>query len=36
MGRGGGQVVSVLAFSSEDLSLNPADAYSFFCNIVIE
>ena len=29
-GRGGGQVVSVLAFSSEDPSSNPADVYSFF------
>ena len=31
LGRGGGigQVVSVLAFSSDNLSLNPAEAYSF-------
>ena len=27
MGRGGGQVVSVLAFYSNDLSSNPADDY---------
>ena len=30
-GRGGGQVVSVLAFYSNDPSSNPADASSFFC-----
>ena len=35
-GRGGGQVVSVLAFYSDDPSLNPAEAYSFICNIVFE
>ena len=29
-GRGGGQVVSVLTFYSDDPSLNPAEAYSFF------
>ena len=29
-------VVSVLAFYSDDLSSNPAEAYSFFCNIVFE
>ena len=29
MGRGGGQVVSVLAFYSDDPGSNPADAYSF-------
>ena len=28
-GRGGGQVVSVLALNSDDPSLNLADAYSF-------
>ena len=33
MGRGGGQVDSVLAFYSDDLSSNPADAYSFLCKI---
>ena len=32
MGRGGGgQVVSVLAFYSIDLSMNPDDTYSSFC-----
>ena len=36
MGRGGGQVVSVLAHYSKDLSLNPAEAYSFNCKIVFE
>ena len=36
VGRGGGQVVSVLAFYSKDPSLYPAEAYSFFCNIVFE
>ena len=35
-GRGGGQVVSVLAFYSDDPSLNPADAYSFSVQIVFE
>ena len=34
MGRGGGQVVSVRSFSSEDPSSNPAKAYSFFVKIV--
>ena len=29
-GRGGGQVVNVLAFYSNDLSSNPAGVYSFF------
>ena len=29
MGRGGGQVVSVLAFYSDDPSSNPAEACSF-------
>ena len=36
LGRGIDQVVSVLAFYSDDLSSNPAEAYSFFCNIVFE
>ena len=27
--RGGGQVVRVLAFHSDDLSLNPAEVYNF-------
>ena len=34
--RCGGQVVSVLAFYSDDLSSNHAEAYSCFCNIVFE
>ena len=34
-GRGGGQVVSVLAFYSNDLSSNPADVNSFFCKICV-
>ena len=34
-GRGGGQVVSVLAFSN-DQSSNPADVYCFFCKFVFE
>ena len=29
-------MVSVLTFYSEDPSSNPAEAYSFFCNIVFE
>ena len=29
MGRGGGQVVSVLAFSSDDPSSNPAEGKNF-------
>ena len=32
--RGGGQVVSVFAFSN-DLSSNPPNAYSFFCKICV-
>ena len=36
LGRGGGQVVIVLAFYSDDPSSNPAEAYSFFCKIVFE
>ena len=35
-GRGGGQVVSVLAFYSDNPSSNPADAYSFSVQIVFE
>ena len=35
-GRGGGQVVSILAFYSDDPSSNPAEAYSFFCKLVFE
>ena len=30
MGRGVGQVVSVLALYSDNPSLNPTEAYSFF------
>ena len=30
--RGGGQVVSVLAFYSNDPSLNPAEVYNFSVN----
>ena len=33
--RGGGQVVSVFAFS-DDPSSNPFEAYNFFCNNVFE
>ena len=37
MGRGGGGlVVSVLAFFSDDPSLIPAEVYKFFCKIVVE
>ena len=36
MGRGGGQVVSVLAFYSDNLSLNPTDAYSLFSKFLFE
>ena len=35
LGRGGGKVVTVLAFYSDDSSLNPAEAYSFFCKICV-
>ena len=36
VGRGVGQVVSMLAFYSNDLSSNPAEVYNFFCTIDIE
>ena len=36
MGGGGGQVVGILAFYSDDLSSNPADAYSFSIKFVFE
>ena len=36
LGRGGGQVVRVLAFYSDDLSLNPAEAYIFSVKFVFE
>ena len=35
MGRGGGQVVSMLGFYSDNPSLNPSEAYSFFCQICV-
>ena len=35
LGPGGGQVVSVLVFYSDDPSSNPAEAYSFFCKICV-
>ena len=35
LGRGGGQMVSVLDFYSDDPSLNPAEAYSLFCTICV-
>ena len=31
----GGQVVSMLAFYSDNPSLNPADVFSFFCKICV-
>ena len=34
-GRGGGQVVSVLALYSNDPSSNPAEAYSFYSKICV-
>ena len=36
MSCGGGQVVSVLAFLSDDLSSNYADVYGFYVTIVFE
>ena len=36
LGRCGGQVVSILAFNSDDPISNPSDAYSFFCKITSE
>ena len=35
-GRGGGQVVSVLTFYSDDRSQNPAESYSFSVKFVFE
>ena len=35
-GRGGGQVVNVLAFYSDTPSLNLAEAFSFSVNFVFE
>ena len=34
MGSGGGQMVSVFAFYSDNPGSNPAEAYSFFCKFV--
>ena len=36
LGRGGGQVVSVLALYSDDPSSNPADVYSYSVKFVFE
>ena len=36
LGRGGGQVVSMLALYSDDPSSNPAEVYNFSVKIVIE
>ena len=36
MGRGGGQVVSVLAFYTNNTSSNPAETYSFSVKFVFE
>ena len=33
---GYGIVVSMLALYSDDLSLNPTEAYSFFCQMLLE
>ena len=35
LGRGGGQVVSALAFNSDNLSLNPAEDYCFFRKLLL-
>ena len=35
-GRGGGQVVSVLAFYSDDLSSNPAEVYNFSVQLLLK
>ena len=35
-GRGGGLVVSVLAFYSDDPSSIPAEVYNFFCKNIVE
>ena len=35
-GRSAGQLVSLLAFYSDDPSSNPADTYSFFIKFVFE
>ena len=36
LGRGGGQVVSIQAFYSDNPSLNPAEVYSFFVKFGFE
>ena len=36
LGCGGGLVVRVLAFYSDDPSSIPAEVYNFFCKIVVE
>ena len=36
MGCGGGQVVSVLAFYSDDPSLNPAEVYNFSVKLLLK
>ena len=36
LGRGGGQVVSMLPFYSDDKSSNPAEAYIFSVKFVFE
>ena len=35
-GCGGGQVVSVLAFYSDDLSSNPAEVYNFSVKLLLK
>ena len=36
VGRGGGQVVSVLAFYSDDPSSNPAEIYNFSVKLLLK
>ena len=36
MGRGGGQVVSVLAFYSDNPSSNPAEVYNFSVKLLLK
>ena len=36
MGRGGGQVVSVLAFNSDHPSSNPAEVYKFSVKLLLK
>ena len=35
-GRGGGQVVSVLAFNSDDPSSNPAEVHNFSVKLLLK